>query len=208
MQQDERTNPHSPSSCLVQVVNYLQLWERARRLIRIRGHATGMSKPKWLIDHISENGVNSRKIIIYCRSIDMVSDLFLCLKDSLGLHAYPNQEKRASNPQVEMFHKNTSQDSKERIINEFICEDLGFLPRVWDIPSCHEWSVAERVKRRWIALTIFNKDECKYLFIPFQLKNKACRFHSFICMSMSCLLHKILQRHVQCSNYTLNLKPH
>jgi hypothetical protein len=25
-----------------------------------------------------------------------------------------------------------------------------------------------------------NKDECKYLFLPFQLKNKACRFHSFI----------------------------
>jgi hypothetical protein len=50
---------------------------------------------------------------------------------------------------------------------------------------------------------IFNKDECKYLFLPFQLKNKACRFHSFIRMSMSCLLHKILQRHVQCSKYTL-----
>jgi hypothetical protein len=41
---------------------------------------------------------------------------------------------------------------------------------------------------------IFNKDECKYLFLPFQLKNKACRFHSFIRMSMSCLLHTILQR--------------
>ena len=48
-----------------------------------------------------------------------------------------------------------------------------------------------------------NKDECKYLFLPFQLKNKACRFHSFIRMSMPCLLHKILQRHVQCSKYTL-----
>jgi hypothetical protein len=46
-----------------------------------------------------------------------------------------------------------------------------------------------------------SKDECKYLF---QLKNKACRFHSFIRMSMSCLLHRILQRHVRCSKYTLN----
>jgi hypothetical protein len=43
----------------------------------------------------------------------------------------------------------------------------------------------------------------KYLFLPFQLKNKASRFHSFIRMSMSCLLHKILQCHVQCSKYTL-----
>jgi hypothetical protein len=61
----------------------------------------------------------------------------------------------------------------------------------------------------WKKSQIFNKDECKYLFLPFQLKNKACRFHSFIRMSMSCLLHKILQRHVQCSKYTLiYLKPH
>ena len=55
----------------------------------------------------------------------------------------------------------------------------------------------------WKKSQIFNKDECKYLFLPFQLKNKACRFHSFIRMSMSCLLHKIVQRHVQCSKYTL-----
>ena len=52
----------------------------------------------------------------------------------------------------------------------------------------------------WKKSQIFNKDGCKYLF---QLKYKACRFHSFIRMSMSCLLHKILQRHVQFSKYTL-----
>jgi hypothetical protein len=59
------------------------------------------------------------------------------------------------------------------------------------------------VSHEWKKSQIFKKDECKYLFLPFQLKNKACRFHSFIRMSMSCLLHKILQRHVQCSKYTL-----
>ena len=76
-------------------------------------------------------------------------------------------------------------------------------------------SVFSRVERRgtsrktlnfsheWKKSQIFNKDECKYLFLQFQLKNKGCRFHSFILMSMSCLLHKILQRHVQCSKYTL-----
>ena len=52
----------------------------------------------------------------------------------------------------------------------------------------------------WKKSQIFNKDECKYLFLPFQLKNKACPFHSFIGMSMSCLLHKILQRHVTAGN--------
>jgi hypothetical protein len=37
-------------------------------------------------------------------------------------------------------------------------------------------------------------------FFRFNLKTKHVDFiHSFIRMSMSCLLHKILQRHVQCS---------
>jgi hypothetical protein len=44
----------------------------------------------------------------------------------------------------------------------------------------------------WKKSQIFNKDEYKYLFLPFQLESKACRFHSFIRMSISCLLHKIL----------------
>ncbi|CAG2236210.1 recQ [Mytilus edulis] len=78
---------------------------------------------KWLIDYIRENGVNSKKIVVYCRSIDRVSDLFLCLKDNLELHAYANQEKKASNLLVEMFHKSTSEDSKERILKEFKRED-------------------------------------------------------------------------------------
>ena len=60
--------------------------------------------------------------------------------------------------------------------------------------------------RQWKKSQIFNKDECKYLFLPFQLKKQSMSIsfiHSFIRMSMSCLLHKILQRHVQCSKYTL-----
>jgi hypothetical protein len=34
-----------------------------------------------------------------------------------------------------------------------VIEDLGFLPRVWEILSFHEWSVAEWVKRRRISHT-------------------------------------------------------
>ena len=90
------------------------------------------------------------------------------------------------------------------------------LLKIWDFfhswensPSFHSFRYTPLVKRRnfshsWKKSQIFNKDECKYLFLPFQLKNKACWFHSFILMSMSCLLHKILQRQVQCSKYTLN----
>jgi hypothetical protein len=43
---------------------------------------------KWLIDHIKKKGQNSKKTIVYCSSIDKVSETFMTLKDSLGLHAY------------------------------------------------------------------------------------------------------------------------
>ena len=42
---------------------------------------------------------------------------------------------------------------KKQVLALVLIEDLGFLPRVWEIPSFHEWSVAERVERRWISLT-------------------------------------------------------
>lgn len=74
---------------------------------------------KWLIDHIMENGVNSKKIVIYCRSIDTVSEIFLSVKSCLGLDAYANKQQDVSNLLVEMFHKSTHADSKNRILLEF-----------------------------------------------------------------------------------------
>jgi ATP-dependent DNA helicase RecQ len=73
---------------------------------------------KWLIDHIKKKGQNSKKTIVYCSSIDKVSETFMTLKDSLGLHAYLYQIKHPQNILVEMFHKSTYQDSKDRIISE------------------------------------------------------------------------------------------
>ena len=67
---------------------------------------------KWLIDHIKKNGQNSKKTIFYCSSIDKVSETFMTLKDSLGLHAYLYQIKHPQNILVEIFHKSTYQDSK------------------------------------------------------------------------------------------------
>ena len=73
----------------------------------------------WLIDHIRLNGIKSKKNIIYCRSIDTVSEIFLTFKDSLGADAYFDKKKQADNILVEMYHKSTHRDSKERILTEF-----------------------------------------------------------------------------------------
>jgi hypothetical protein len=132
----------------------------------------------------------------------------------------------------------------------------------WEITSFHEWSVAERVERRWISLTSGRnprssiRTSASTCFFRFNLKTKhvdfilsfACQCHvyytkyynatcsalnkrnkhskfflPFWCVfyvrqaiktaardlvlhgivSLSNRPHKILQRHMQCSKYTL-----
>ncbi|VDI56293.1 ATP-dependent DNA helicase RecQ [Mytilus galloprovincialis] len=74
---------------------------------------------KWLIDHLRLRGIASKKIIVYCRSIDRVSEIFCTLKDCLGVKAYIDGIKDPNNILIEMFHKSTHQDSKDRILKEF-----------------------------------------------------------------------------------------
>ena len=75
---------------------------------------------QWFIDHIRKNGVLSKKTIIYCRSIDSVSEIFLTLKSCLGEKAYADGIKDSNHLLVEMFHKRTHSDSKKRILSNFM----------------------------------------------------------------------------------------
>lgn len=77
---------------------------------------------EWLIDHIRENGIKSKKTIIYCRSIDTVSEIFCTLRACLGIKAYADGIKDSDHALVEMFHKSTHPDSKDRILKEFKSE--------------------------------------------------------------------------------------
>ena len=77
----------------------------------------------WLIEHMRRNGKDSKKTLIYCRSIDSVANVYLTLRDSLGKMAYFNQDVKEGNQMVEMYHKSTHQESKERILNDFKSKD-------------------------------------------------------------------------------------
>jgi hypothetical protein len=66
--------------------------------------------------------------------------------------------------------------------------DLLHCTWVWAIPSFHEWSVAERVERRWISLTSGRnlrssiRTSASTCFFRFNLKTKHVDFiHSFAC---------------------------
>ena len=74
---------------------------------------------EWLIEHLRENGISSKKTIIYCRSIDTVSEIFISLKDALGEYAYVDKTPNVDNLLIEMYHKCTHETSKQRILDNF-----------------------------------------------------------------------------------------
>ena len=77
------------------------------------------SELSWLVEHIKSKGPNSKKTIIYCRSIDVVSEIFIALKDALGKYAYSDLIEDADHLLIEMFHKCTHDSSKKRILQNF-----------------------------------------------------------------------------------------
>lgn len=77
----------------------------------------------WLIHHIKFHGKKCKKIIIYCRSLDRVSELFITLKETLGIDAYAEKIKDPDHLLIEMFHKCTHDTSKTRILQSLVKED-------------------------------------------------------------------------------------
>ena len=73
----------------------------------------------WLINHFKNQGVKSKKVIIYCRSIDTVSEMFLTFTSSLGHYAYADGIIDANHLLIEMCNKSTHPDSKGRVLSEF-----------------------------------------------------------------------------------------
>ena len=86
------------------------------------------------------------------------------------------------------YHQNSLSELSSRLIGSYTSPYL----RSGISSTSVRNSVFSRVERNgtsgkmlnfsheWKKSQIFNKDECKYLFLPFQLKNKACRFHSHV----------------------------
>ncbi|XP_060070721.1 ATP-dependent DNA helicase RecQ-like [Ylistrum balloti] len=76
-------------------------------------------KKDWLLTHLRERGSAAKKIIVYCRSIDRVADVFIILRRSLGIDAYVDNIKDSNHALIEMFHRSIHEESKTRIIRKF-----------------------------------------------------------------------------------------
>jgi len=73
----------------------------------------------WLVQYIQKEGVKSKKIIVYCRSLERVSDLWLSMMDELGEDAYAEKKKGVENRLIEMFHSSSEEKTKNRILKSF-----------------------------------------------------------------------------------------
>ncbi|XP_060078265.1 ATP-dependent DNA helicase RecQ-like [Ylistrum balloti] len=76
-------------------------------------------KLDWLLTHLREKSSAAKKIIVYCRSIDRVADVFILLRRSLGIDAYVDNIKHSNHAIIEMFHRSIHEESKTRIIKNF-----------------------------------------------------------------------------------------
>ncbi len=73
----------------------------------------------WLIDMLRSQHTQCPKVIVYCKSTRECGKLFKFFKDSLQELAYANDEHIAESMVIGMFHHNTLEKYKDRIINSF-----------------------------------------------------------------------------------------
>ena len=74
---------------------------------------------KDVIDHIRVKQAEAKKMFVFCRSINVVSDVWHAMLDELQDAAYVDGVKDSDHIHVEMFHNSTGQASKARILEKF-----------------------------------------------------------------------------------------
>lgn len=77
---------------------------------------------KWLPGHLQINDKTVKKIIIYIRSINACQQIFNWILDELGDHIFSG-ERDPKNKIADMFHANTDEESKARIMEQCISSD-------------------------------------------------------------------------------------
>ena len=71
---------------------------------------------RWLINGLIDYGMESPKIIIYCRTVNTVGWLFEKLLNELKEHAYQNKDKKSDNFLIGMYHAQTSEKNKTKVL--------------------------------------------------------------------------------------------
>lgn len=73
----------------------------------------------WLVKDLKEKGLEMSPVIVYCRTVNTVTRVFLHLKGELGDSAWVGEEKIAENLLIGMFHSQTLPTNKSRVLSSF-----------------------------------------------------------------------------------------
>ncbi|XP_051804193.1 probable ATP-dependent DNA helicase RecS isoform X1 [Acanthochromis polyacanthus] len=71
----------------------------------------------WLVKNLKERRLDMLPVIIYCRTINTVTRVFLHLKSELGDSAWVGEEKKGDNLLIGMFHSHTLPVNKSRVLS-------------------------------------------------------------------------------------------
>jgi len=71
---------------------------------------------QWLVDILKEKGKDAPKTMIFCNTMNEIASVINHLLFKLGVHAYDQKTKAPENCLLSIYHSNTWQASKDRIL--------------------------------------------------------------------------------------------
>ena len=75
-----------------------------------------LNELQWLIDIVKEKGKDTPKTMIFCNTMNEIASVANHLLYKLGIHAYDQKLKSPENCLLSIYHSNTWQASKDRIV--------------------------------------------------------------------------------------------
>ena len=75
-----------------------------------------LNELQWLIDILKEKGKDAPKTMIFCNTMNEIASVANHLLFKLGVHAYDHKIKSPENCLLSIYHSNTWQTSKDRIL--------------------------------------------------------------------------------------------
>ena len=99
--------------------DYKFVWDRPNTYYEVFPRSDIDSDIKPLVDELRQNKVHMSRVIIYCRSLNMCSDLYAFFLSTLGEESYYPSDalKISDNRLFGMYHANTPSHNKEVILN-------------------------------------------------------------------------------------------
>ena len=184
-------------------------------------HSTGMKyeeELEWLVKHVAENGENSKKVIVYCQTINQVSNVFEHCVSTLGGRAWKEGAERTINSRLfGMYHGSVGSAMETEMLKRFTCPSstvrvmictiaFGMGVEVKDVDIIIHWGASKTILDYWQQVGRCARDgrpgeAFLYAYAKSLDRRKVNEDMIQFCKSMS--MEKSCVRHAILSHFTL-----